>query len=322
MVSVLCIEPINKSTRQAFLRFDGPAASFGVCACERTASSPSIWTSVDSSKEENFEFLLPVAEFLEPSTGRVGRVPLSIALRTSTTYGPDAVFSTLGILNFDISSTVQMGQPPHLEFMPLVMEDPAETGVFIEVKTSIAIFDPQRNAVQLQRAKRIAETEECKSQTETAVMSLLEGGVKKLAEAQVEIEDEKGRQVLSRVSTSLEVLQSDSVARQLLVNSASALSMHTHMLLASEHGREVTTAVGEVADVLSHSDVGSSAGKLFAEVESRIKSTGLAEQCRELSTVLSSTPAGIAPLVPIIEALSFFLMFRCCHIRRASGSRY
>jgi hypothetical protein len=294
MVSVLCIEPISKATRQAFLRFDGPAGSFGVCACERTASSPSIWTSVDSLKEENFEFLLPVAEFLDPSSGRVGKVPLCIALRTSATYGPDAVFSTLGTLNFDISSTVQMGQPPHLEFMPLVMEDPTATGVFVEVKTSIAIFDPQRSAVQLQRAKRIADTEESKSQTESAVLNFLESGVKKLAEAQVEIEDEKGRQVLSRVSTSLEVLQSDSAARQILVNSASALSMHTHMLLASEHGREVTTAVEEVADLLSQSDIGSSAGKLFVEVEGRIRSTGLAEQCHELTKVLSCTPAGAA----------------------------
>lgn len=292
MVSVLSIEPINKATRQAFLRFDGPAGSFGVCACERTASSPSIWTSVDNSKGENFEFLLPVAEFLDRSSGKVAKVPLSIALRTSAIPGPDAVFSTLGILNFDVSSTVQMGQPPHMEFMPLVMENPAETGVFLEVKTSVAIFDPQRSAVQLQRAKRIAGTEEKKAQTESAVMNLLEGSVKKLAEAQVEIDDEKGRQVLSRVSSSLEVLQSDSSARQILVNSACALSMHTHMLLASETGRDVTSAVEEVADLLAHSDVGSSAGKLFVEVESRVKSTGLADQCRELSKVLSATPAG------------------------------
>lgn len=301
MVSVLCIEPINKSTRQAFLRFDGPAGSFGVCACERTASSPNIWTSVDCLKEENFEFLLPVADFLDPSSGRVGKVPLCIALRTSATYGPEAIFSTLGTLKFDISSTVQMGQPPHLEFMPLVMEDPTDTGVFVEVKTSIAIFDPQRSAVQLQRAKRIAETEENKSQTESAVLNFLESGVKKLAEAQVEIEDEKGRQVLSRVSTSLEVLQADSAARQMLVNSASALSMHTHMLLASEHGREVTSAVEEVADLLSQADIGSSAGKLFVEVEARIRSTGLADQCRELSKVLSSTPAGAASPVLMPE---------------------
>jgi hypothetical protein len=294
MVSVLSIEPMNKATRQAFIRFDGPAGCFGVCACERTASSPSIWTTADSSKEENFEFLLPVSEFLDRASGRVGKVPLSIALRTSITQGPDAVFSTLGCLQFDLSSTVQMGHPPHLEFMPLVMEDPAQTGVFVEVKTSISIFDPQRNEVQLQRAKKIAGTEENKAQTETAVLSFLEGGVQKLAEAQVRIDDEKGRQVLSRVSTSLEVLQSDSVARQLLVNSASALSMHTHMLLASENGRQVSSAVGEVADMLSQSDIGSSAGNLLAVVEARVQSAGLADQCRELSSVLSSTPAGAA----------------------------
>jgi hypothetical protein len=136
-------------------------------------------------------------------------------------------------------------------------------------------------------------------------MSFLESGVKKLAAAQVNIEDEKGRQVLSRVSTSLEVLQSDSSARQILVNSASALSMHTHMLLASEHGREVTNAVEEVAHVLCQSDVGSSAGKLFMEVESRINSAGLAEQFRELSKVLSSTPAGVAFLAPTTKSLHF-----------------
>ena len=100
--------------------------------------------------------------------------------------------------------------------------------------------------------------------------------------------------MLSRVSTSLEVLQSDSVARQLLVNSASALSMHTHMLLASENGRQVSSAVGEVADMLSQSDIGSSAGNLLAVVEARVQSAGLADQCRELSNVLSSTPAGAA----------------------------
>ncbi len=292
MVSVLSIEPMNRATRQAFLRFDGPAGCFGVCACERTASSPGIWTSVDSSKQESFEFLLPVAEFLERSTGKLGKVPLSIALRTSAIHGSDAVFSCAGTLNFDVSSTVQMGQPPHLEFMPLVMENPTDTGVFLEVKTSVAIFDPQRNAVQLQRAKRIAGTEENKAQTETAVLNLLEGGVKKLAEAQVEIEDEKGRQVLSRVSSSLEVLQSNSAARQILVNSASALSMHTHMLLASENGRDVATAAEEVAHLLSHPDIASSAGKLLDEVESRVQSTGLKDQCRELSKVLSSTTAG------------------------------
>jgi hypothetical protein len=295
MVSVLSIEPIDKATRQAFLRFNGPAGSFGVCACERTASSPSIWTSVDSSKEENFEFLLPVAAFLDRATGKVGQVPLSIALRASTTHGPDAVFSTVGNLDFDVTATVQMGQPPHLEFMPLAMENPAGTGVFLEVKTSIAIFDPQRNAVQLQRAKRIASSEENKAQTESAVLNLLEGSVKKLAEAQVEIEDEKGRQVLSRVSTSLEVLQSNSSARQMLVDSASALSMHTNMLLASENGREVSTAIEEVTDLLSQSDIGCTAGKLMVEVETRVKSTGLSDKCRELSKVLSSTPAGVHP---------------------------
>ena len=315
MVSVLSIEPMEKSTRQAFLRFDGPAGAFGVCSCERTASSPNIWTSVDSAKEESFEFLLPVAEFLDRSTGQVGKVPLSIALRASAFHGPDAVFSTIGSLNFDVSSTVQMGQPPHLEFMPLDMENPSETGVFVEVKTSVAIFDPERNAVQLQRAKRIAGTEENKAETESTVLNLLEGGVKKLAEAQVDIEDAKGRRVLSRVSSSLEVLQSNSAARQILVNSACALSMHTHMLLASETGRDVSSAVDEVSDLLSHADIASSASNLLVEVESRVKSTGLSEQCRELSKVLSSTPAGspCPASVPLVQK------FYYSYFRRAFG---
>ena len=81
----------------------------------------------------------------------------------------------------------------------------------------------------------------------------------------------------------------------MLVDSASALSMHTNMLLASENGREVSTAIDEVTDLLSRSDIGSTAGKLMVEVETRVKSTGLSEKCRELSKVLSSTPAGAAP---------------------------
>jgi hypothetical protein len=177
------------------------------------------------------------------------------------------------------------------------MQDPAEVGVFVEVKTSIAIFDPQHTAVQLQRAKQYAGTEENKMQTENAVLGFLEGGVKKLAEAQVGVEDEKGRQVLSRVSCSLEVLQSHSAARQILVNSASALSMHTHMLLASESGREVSSAAEEVVNMLSSSEVGSSAAKLLDQVESRVKSTGLSDQFRQLSKVLSSTPAGASPVL-------------------------